>query len=267
MVDLPDPAIWNKAKYTTEFYELLTVRIRQCGYLFNRDSDWKTLRCVLTPKGYFIIYEKDKDLKGYAVNLHTATKLSMKSRSKFDEPQSGSSLKKENCLVTLKWPFGTVSVDLTQQQVSRWRRAILDAYEGANLTYSEKAQDKCVEPTACILIDLHCRVVVEPEHKDEYKEPTTSSSGPASSTAISDSSVPSASSVSQSHSSLRSNRDAPTSDYLADVSSTLDRLNAFERRRELSQLTLADTGFTSSDDSPSDVSAVPKEPGKGYSSH
>lgn len=64
MTDLPDPSLWSRAKYTTEFHDLLTVRIRRYGCLFNRDSDWKTLRCVLTYKGYFVIYVKDKQLKG-----------------------------------------------------------------------------------------------------------------------------------------------------------------------------------------------------------
>lgn len=54
----------------------LTIQVRPNG-IFRRDSGWITCHCILSTKGYLMIYAKEYLLKGYAVNLSRAKKLNV----------------------------------------------------------------------------------------------------------------------------------------------------------------------------------------------
>lgn len=54
----------------------MLVRVRRYGFFFSHDSDEVPMRCVLTRRNYLIIYAKEKMLKGFALKLSLAEKIS-----------------------------------------------------------------------------------------------------------------------------------------------------------------------------------------------
>lgn len=59
MVRLPQVHEWKGAHN-----EYLSVKVHRKGLLFPHSSGWIQRRCVLTSKGYFIIYMREDHLKG-----------------------------------------------------------------------------------------------------------------------------------------------------------------------------------------------------------
>lgn len=60
----------------------LMVLIRRYGFFYNTETDYLLLNCIITPRGYLIIYTKESQLKGHAVKLSTAKKIQLISRQK-----------------------------------------------------------------------------------------------------------------------------------------------------------------------------------------
>lgn len=78
MVSLPDLTVWNTSVMPIVLAkDILTLQIRVNGLLLRRDSRWMSCRCVLTNTGYFVIYAKEEEDKGYAVNVARARTLNV----------------------------------------------------------------------------------------------------------------------------------------------------------------------------------------------
>lgn len=121
MVDLPEVKVWNVLPKTIQARML--VRIRRFGFFFTHDINESLMRCVLTRRNYLIIYAKERLLKGYAVKLSLAEKLSI----------CCSRVEKNHCVMTIKWRFGEITLIMTKEQVTDWRTRILEAFEGSVL--------------------------------------------------------------------------------------------------------------------------------------
>lgn len=81
VIDLPAPTIWRDALLQT-FHSRLMIQIIRYGFFFNNESDYLPLRCILTRRGYLIIYTKETSLQGYALKLSNGKKMQITSWNK-----------------------------------------------------------------------------------------------------------------------------------------------------------------------------------------
>uniref|UniRef100_A0A915DFA9 Tyrosinase copper-binding domain-containing protein n=1 Tax=Ditylenchus dipsaci TaxID=166011 RepID=A0A915DFA9_9BILA len=93
MVDLPKPSVW----------EFLPNCLHSCLL-----PKYVPSRCVLTSKGYLLVYSKE--LKGYAVNI---------SQARYIKVLSGSA-GKDFCSIEVNWSFGDLFVSLYKDQRAEW---------------------------------------------------------------------------------------------------------------------------------------------------
>jgi hypothetical protein len=134
MVDLPPMSIWDRLQSPeTLLRARLSLHTRTKGFLFHNDSDEMWRQCLLSDRGYLIIYAKEAALKGYSLDVTQAKKmkfssskiLSTKSNCKQYSPHLHTSV------VTIKWSFGSVSLTLPTYGADRWRQTILNCFTGS----------------------------------------------------------------------------------------------------------------------------------------
>lgn len=78
MINLPQLSVWNRLKMPFVIVQSpLIIQVRTNGFLLRKESKWMSCHCLLTNKGYFVIYVKENECKGYAVNLSRAKKLNV----------------------------------------------------------------------------------------------------------------------------------------------------------------------------------------------
>lgn len=76
MICLPELSVWNHLKMPFVVVQgPLIIQVRTNGFLMRKESKWMSCHCLLTNKGYFVIYVKENECKGYAVNLIRAKKM------------------------------------------------------------------------------------------------------------------------------------------------------------------------------------------------
>uniref|UniRef100_A0A915EJ76 DUF7778 domain-containing protein n=1 Tax=Ditylenchus dipsaci TaxID=166011 RepID=A0A915EJ76_9BILA len=110
LVDLPEPKLWEHIlDSSTLLNSRLIVHVRPAGFFsfFGFRKTKETLsRCVLTKKGYLIVYANEKELKGHAVNLRLAENIRC----------SVEKSKKHSCQLTILWKFGEIIFSLFGDQ-------------------------------------------------------------------------------------------------------------------------------------------------------
>jgi len=118
LVRLPPVNSWDRASLREGYKrDQIQCHIRTKGiWFFCRKIDWTSYDCVLTPKGYFIIYLNSNINNGYILNLCRATEIRI----------SAADSAKECVLVTMKWEFGTVKLKLFGNQLVEWPRKLMD---------------------------------------------------------------------------------------------------------------------------------------------
>lgn len=78
MINLPQLLVWNRLKMPFVVVQSpLVIQVRTNGFLLRKESKWISCYCILTNKGYFVIYVKEEECKGYAVNLTRAKKMNI----------------------------------------------------------------------------------------------------------------------------------------------------------------------------------------------
>lgn len=74
MTKLPSLSIWDHPSLNV-LQARLMIKIVRYGLFFNSESEYTPLRCMITRRGYMVIYMKEEALKGHAVKLSGAKKV------------------------------------------------------------------------------------------------------------------------------------------------------------------------------------------------
>jgi hypothetical protein len=75
-VDLPPMDIWSRLESTADNLQArLPLQVLTKGWLFDTVTDAIWRKCVLSPKGYLVIYVKEEKLRGYALDITLAKKI------------------------------------------------------------------------------------------------------------------------------------------------------------------------------------------------
>lgn len=80
VIDLPQHKVWKLPSLNVLQSYTLLVKIRSNGFFYKSQTDYLPLFCVITRRGYLIIYTEKSPLKGHAVKLSTANKIQFVSR-------------------------------------------------------------------------------------------------------------------------------------------------------------------------------------------
>lgn len=130
VVELPSLCVWDRLESPANFMRgRLPIQLRTKGFLIRRETGWMGCYCLISRQGHLIVYAREKDLKGYAVNLSKAKKVVISCGKVQENSSAKKKVFKKYCLLTIKWKFGTISINLLENQIHEWRRFILDAYE------------------------------------------------------------------------------------------------------------------------------------------
>jgi hypothetical protein len=134
MVDLPPMSIWDRLSTPDMVMRArLSLHTRTKGLFFHDESDEMWRQCLLSEKGYLIIYAKETALKGYALNIAQAKKVKFSCKkipsTKSNYNRYSSQL--HNSVVTIKWSFGAVCLTLPTCGAERWRQTILNCFTGS----------------------------------------------------------------------------------------------------------------------------------------
>ncbi|KAI1726919.1 hypothetical protein Ddc_04194 [Ditylenchus destructor] len=128
---LPHLSAWNRLEYPENFVRgRLAVQLIAKGLFMKRETGWLLCNCVLSRQGQLVIYSEESSLKGYAVNINRAKKIVIQC-GKLDQSNMTAKIVKLKpyCLLTIKWNFGAILMNLLEQQIAEWRQFILDVYE------------------------------------------------------------------------------------------------------------------------------------------
>ncbi|KAI1728325.1 hypothetical protein DdX_00496 [Ditylenchus destructor] len=131
VICLPHLNAWNRLECPENFMRgRLAVQLISKGLIMKRETGWLLCNCVLSRQGQLVIYSEESSLKGYAVNINRAKKIVIQC-GKLDQSNMTAKIVKLKpyCLLTVKWNFGALLINLLDEQIAEWRQFVLDVYE------------------------------------------------------------------------------------------------------------------------------------------
>uniref|UniRef100_A0A915DXP8 Uncharacterized protein n=1 Tax=Ditylenchus dipsaci TaxID=166011 RepID=A0A915DXP8_9BILA len=109
LVELPSLCVWDRLESPGNFMRgRLAIQLKTKGFLIRRETGWMGCYCLISRQGHLIQGKEDHHICG-----------------KVHEISDGKKVLKKYCLLTVKWKFGAISINLLENQfksggVSSW---------------------------------------------------------------------------------------------------------------------------------------------------
>ncbi|GMT33616.1 hypothetical protein PFISCL1PPCAC_24913, partial [Pristionchus fissidentatus] len=117
---MPNFNQWRVAESDRSVEGPLLLYIRSKGYFFDRICQPAIRYCVLTKRGFLLIYTKSE--KGFVVDIRSAFEVkSISDRINVQKREI------RRCRIKIRYTFGTINIILAAGKIELWRDLLLDA--------------------------------------------------------------------------------------------------------------------------------------------